>query len=365
MDIILAVTIAWISALAGTGVAYSLLEKRLNIQEQRHRARTRQEIEEVERTYNQRMQNRIDSLKSQYETQIQQLKISLGGQGTDSTIASEGAATLDVGTSPEVLMQSPELQNPEIQSLETIAIADQPEVSLEEGEQSHESLTTQDSVPSMDTLEISAVDPEESIEAETLIPGSQEALDQHSLSADSPDSSESTGLAESADISEPTETISTETIASFAPGADSSVVDNDRPQDSPAIVSSLYAFSVKDLATLSHPSSIETRIILAEQILEILTAQQPLEIPSRPLIHALIALSRDTEPRLRELAMRSLAQIRSPLTLPTLRRGLRDADSRVIKAAHQALEPWRAKAKVTPKITKALRSGQRLVKAKR
>ena len=217
----------------------------------------------------------------------------------------------------------------------------------------------------MDTLEISAVDPEESIEAETLIPGSQEALDQHSLSADSPDSSESTGLAESADISEPTETISTETIASFAPGADSSVVDNDRPQDSPAIVSSLYAFSFKDLATLSHPSSIETRIILVEQILEILTAQEPLEIPSRPLIHVLIALSRDTEPRLRELAIRSLAQIRSPLTLPTLRRGLRDADSRVIKAAHQALEPWRAKAKVTPKITKALRSAQRLVKAKR
>lgn len=339
MDIILAVTIAWISALAGTGVAYSLLEKRLNIQEQRHRSRTRQEIEEVERTYTQRMQNRIDSLKSQYETQIQQLKVSLGGQATESLIPSEGEATLTEATLTEV--------------------------SLEEGEQSHESLTTQDSVPSMDTLEISAVDPEESIEAETLIPGSQEALDQHSLSADSPDSSESTGLAESADISEPTETISTETIASFAPGADSSVVDNDRPQDSPAIVSSLYAFSFKDLATLSHPSSIETRIILVEQILEILTAQEPLEIPSRPLIHVLIALSRDTEPRLRELAIRSLAQIRSPLTLPTLRRGLRDADSRVIKAAHQALEPWRAKAKVTPKITKALRSAQRLVKAKR
>ena len=307
MDIILAITIAWVSALAGTGIAYSLLEKRLNIQEQRHRSRTRQEIEEVERTYTQRMQNRIDSLKSQYETQIQQLKVSLGGQATESLIPSEGEVSLtevsltevtlaNEGTSPGVLVQSPEVQSPETQSPETqspetIAIADQPEVNLEEGEHSHESLTMQDSVPS--------------------------------------------------------------------------AVENDRPQDSPAIVSSLYAFSFKDLATLSHPSSIETRIILVEQILEILTAQEPLEIPSRPLIHVLIALSRDTEPRLRELAIRSLAQIRSPLTLPTLRRGLRDADSRVIKAAHQALEPWRAKAKVTPKITKALRSAQRLVKAKR
>ena len=302
MDIILAITIAWVSALAGTGIAYSLLEKRLNIQEQRHRSRTRQEIEEVERTYTQRMQNRIDSLKSQYETQIQQLKVSLGGQATESLIPSEGEVSLtevsltevsltNEGTSPGVLVQSPEVPSPETQSPETIAIADQPEVNLEEGEHSHESLTMQDSVPS--------------------------------------------------------------------------AVENDRPQDSPAIVSSLYAFSFKDLATLSHPSSIETRIILVEQILEILTAQEPLEIPSRPLIHVLIALSRDTEPRLRELAIRSLAQIRSPLTLPTLRRGLRDADSRVIKAAHQALEPWRAKAKVTPKITKALRSAQRLVKAKR
>ena len=297
MDIILAITIAWVSALAGTGIAYSLLEKRLNIQEQRHRSRTRQEIEEVERTYTQRMQNRIDSLKSQYETQIQQLKVSLGGQATESLIPSEREVSLteatlaNEGTSPGVLVQSPEVQSPETQSPETIAIADQPEVNLEEGEHSHESLAMQDSVPS--------------------------------------------------------------------------AVENDRPQDSPAIVSSLYAFSFKDLATLSHPSSIETRIILVEQILEILTAQEPLEIPSRPLIHVLIALSRDTEPRLRELAIRSLAQIRSPLTLPTLRRGLRDADSRVIKAAHQALEPWRAKAKVTPKITKALRSAQRLVKAKR
>ena len=302
MDIILAITIAWVSALAGTGIAYSLLEKRLNIQEQRHRSRTRQEIEEVERTYTQRMQNRIDSLKSQYETQIQQLKVSLGGQATESLIPSEGEVSLtevslteatlaNEGTSPGVLVQSPEVPSPETQSPETIAIADQPEVNLEEGEHSHESLAMQDSVPS--------------------------------------------------------------------------AVENDRPQDSPAIVSSLYAFSFKDLATLSHPSSIETRIILVEQILEILTAQEPLEIPSRPLIHVLIALSRDTEPRLRELAIRSLAQIRSPLTLPTLRRGLRDADSRVIKAAHQALEPWRAKAKVTPKITKALRSAQRLVKAKR
>ena len=319
MDIILAITIAWVSALAGTGVAYSLLEKRLNIQEQRHRSRTRQEIEEVERTYTQRMQNRIDSLKSQYETQIQQLKASLGaipaapltGSEPDATVAddaddadiptvADNVDNADVATVPEAPVPSPE----------TIAIPKEPEVNFEEGDKSLEFLTMPDSVPSIATPAISEVDPEGSLEAATIIEGFEEP-------------------------------------------------------DSAAIVSSLHAFSLADLAALFHPSSLETRIILAEQILEVLTAQQPLGIPSRPLIQALAALSRETEPQLRELAIRSLAQIRSPLTLPSLRRGLRDADPRVVKAAHQALEPWRAKAKVTPKITKAFRSAQRFAKAKR
>ncbi|MFZ9739484.1 MAG: hypothetical protein ACO3EZ_15905, partial [Prochlorotrichaceae cyanobacterium] len=73
MSIILAIVIGLIALLAGVGMAYSLLEHRLNVQEQRHRTRTRRDIEEVERSYTERMQQRIDALKSQYETQIQQL----------------------------------------------------------------------------------------------------------------------------------------------------------------------------------------------------------------------------------------------------------------------------------------------------
>lgn len=74
MDVILVILVAFLSFLVGIAVSYGLLEKRLNQQEQSHQTRLRQQRDDLERSYAERLQAQIEALSSQYETQIQQLK---------------------------------------------------------------------------------------------------------------------------------------------------------------------------------------------------------------------------------------------------------------------------------------------------
>ena len=332
MNIVLGIGIALIFFLAGIAVAYSLIEKRLNIQEQRHRSRTRREIEEVERKYTERMQNRIDALKSQYETQIQQLKANL-----DSPVASpDEVPSLE---NPEASPIEPE-ESPSpaltLDSLKTIAFSEA-ETTIDFD--SEEEPIAEPDVPSPSEPEPPPDQSELEVESEfksTSTIALEPASDPESSIDHHPDILPVTA----AQPSNPFPTIE-QAPAEFTPT-------DDCPTNE-AIVSSLQAFTLADLATLAYPAAGEIRTTLAEQLLGVCTAQRPLDLPLRPLIQSLTSLSRDPDPRLRQLSLQTLSQVRSPLVLPTLRRGLRDVDSDVVKAAHQGLEAWKFRAKVSPK----------------
>jgi hypothetical protein len=76
---------ALVSFMVGLGGGYSLLEKRLSQQEQNNQVRLHQQREELERSYHDRLQSRLEALKSQYETQIQQLKTRPAASSLSST----------------------------------------------------------------------------------------------------------------------------------------------------------------------------------------------------------------------------------------------------------------------------------------
>ena len=125
MNIVLAIVIGIIAFLAGIGLAYSLLENRLNVQEQRHRARTRRDIEDLERVSADRMQKRIDALKSQYETQIQQLTQQLESA---QAVQSSGIVEPEVVSSLTETIVEPELEPEPTPESESETIVETPEV---------------------------------------------------------------------------------------------------------------------------------------------------------------------------------------------------------------------------------------------
>ena len=65
-------------------------------------------------------------------------------------------------------------------------------------------------------------------------------------------------------------------------------------------------------------------------------------------IGALGQLSRDLDPQVRYAAIVGLGQVKSPKVLPFLRRGLRDSDGVVVKAASGAIDRFRSTAKAKP-----------------
>lgn len=295
MSIILAIVIGLIALLAGVGMAYSLLEHRLNVQEQRHRTRARRDIEEVERSYTERMQQRIDALKSQYDTQIQQLTNQLEATPQIETVKAQYEAQIQDLTQQLAAAQATPTATPATETNIALAIEPEPSPSLEPD------------------LALEATEPTDLAELMEL--------------------TEPTALAEAPEPTESTLTpapLQTKTIAPRSSG-----------------------ITLEDLTTLPYISQDTSRIELAEGLLEALQGQSCLEISPTFLFQTLKRLSQDPLPRLRELAVLCLAQTHSSRSIPLLRPRLWDTDLTVVQAANQALEFWRPHGKLKPQKGKS------------
>ncbi len=88
------------------------------------------------------------------------------------------------------------------------------------------------------------------------------------------------------------------------------------------------------------------RLALAQTLAAGLGGQSPAGVLQA--IGALGQLSRDLDPQVRYAAIVGLGQVKSPKVLPFLRRGLRDSDGVVVKAASGAIDRFRSTAKAKP-----------------
>lgn len=88
------------------------------------------------------------------------------------------------------------------------------------------------------------------------------------------------------------------------------------------------------------------RLALAQTLAAGLGGQSPAGMLQA--IGALGQLSRDLDPQVRYAAIVGLGQVKSPKVLPFLRRGLRDSDGAVVKAASGAIDRFRSTAKAKP-----------------
>ncbi|MEM8604606.1 MAG: HEAT repeat domain-containing protein, partial [Cyanobacteria bacterium P01_H01_bin.121] len=99
-------------------------------------------------------------------------------------------------------------------------------------------------------------------------------------------------------------------------------------------------------AAVRHPDA-AYRQRLAIALLESLPEQSPQA--ARNYVRPLIQLSRDPDVRVRKAAFAALGKVPSKTILPALRRGLRDADSDVVKVANQSMRRFRGVLKTEPK----------------
>ncbi|MEY2979296.1 MAG: HEAT repeat domain-containing protein [Prochlorotrichaceae cyanobacterium] len=307
MSIILAIVIGLIALLAGVGMAYSLLEHRLNVQEQRHRTRARRDIEEVERSYTERMQQRIDALKSQYDTQIQQLTNQLEATPQIETVKAQYEAQIQDLTQQLAAAQATPTATPATETNIALAIEPEPSPSLEPD------------------LALEATEPTDLAELMEL--------------------TEPTDLAELMELTEPT-------ALAEAPEPTESTL-TPAPLQTKTIAPRSSGITLEDLTTLPYISQDTSRIELAEGLLEALQGQSCLEISPTFLFQTLKRLSQDPLPRLRELAVLCLAQTHSSRSIPLLRPRLWDTDLTVVQAANQALEFWRPHGKLKPQKGKS------------
>ena len=354
MNIVLAIVIGIIAFLAGIGLAYSLLENRLNAQEQRHRARTRREIEDVERISAERMQKRIDALKAQYETQIQQL-----------------THQLELAQAPPEPIVEPVPDEPEASLAETPETPETPETIVEpivepisEPEPEPitvigESETIVESISELEPESIAVIDEPE--EPETIVEPIAEP--------------EAEPIAVTDELEEP-ETI-VESISELEPepiavtpayqDPPTTLEFGDEEDDLNTVAISVDAATIapppitlEDLKTIPYSAQSAIRLQLATNLLTLLQTQSHIELSKPLLINVLKRFSQDPTPQLRELAVLCLSKIRSPLVVPLLRQRLRDTEVAVVKAANTALEPWRGRGKL-----KASKSSKLKLKTRR
>jgi HEAT repeat protein len=100
------------------------------------------------------------------------------------------------------------------------------------------------------------------------------------------------------------------------------------------------------LAALHHPDPL-MRCDAASGLAALADELRPAQL--RPLLQALGSLSQDPAAQVRLASVKALAEICSPQVLPYLRQALRDTDSDVVKAASQALEPYRGAKRQPPR----------------
>ena len=333
MSIVLAIVIGIIAFLAGIGLAYSLLENRLNAQEQRHRARTRRDIEDLERVSADRMQKRIDALKSQYETQIQQLTQQLESA---QAVQSSGIVEPEVVSSLTETIVEPELEPEPTPESESETIVETPEVVSSLPEPIVEPELTPEPEPIVDIHEVVSSLTETIVESEPISEPEPEPI------AETPEPEVPPVLATPTYEELPTtlefSDIDTPSEPELLPVTPSPVT----------IAPPTPEITLEDLKTIPYSPLIETHIQLAKNLLTLLQNQPHIELSKPLLIQVLKRFSQDPSPQLRELAVLCLSNIRSPLVVPLLRQRLRDTDVVVVKAANQALEPWRTHGKVKP-----------------
>lgn len=320
LNIILAIVVALIAFLAGVAAAYSLLEKRLNTQEERHLHRLRKEIEAVERQAADRMQNRLDALTAQYETKIQQLETQLQNQA--SSVESTPTPILPEPIAPEGIPPEPSQVDPTPHRSSPASEPSEPELP--------EPVTLESETPHLEASESEAPDIEV-LESEVREPVilEPETPNIEVLASETPEPE--------------TPSLSTST------NPDLKIPD---PSSDLPVSSSLNAFTLTDLTQLRHSQNTDLRQTIAEQILEVLQNQQPLNLPLLTLVKTLRTLSQDANPHIRCLGIASLGHLRHPQVPIILRQALRDASPDVVKAAVQALGPWYGKPKA-PRPTPA------------
>jgi hypothetical protein len=91
-----------------------------------------------------------------------------------------------------------------------------------------------------------------------------------------------------------------------------------------------------------------TRQQIAQQLGQLATSSQPRTERQR-IINSLIQLSQDSSASVRQTAIQALGTMRSPKVIPTLKRALRDVNPAVVKAASEAIAPF--KSQILPKKT--------------
>lgn len=103
--------------------------------------------------------------------------------------------------------------------------------------------------------------------------------------------------------------------------------------------------AIGQLSKQVHQANPEGREAIAIALGHIIAAN-----PQSPVIHraipSLTKLSQDMKPGVRQVAIEALGSIPSAKVVPVVKRALRDPDSKVIKAANQAMESLRPFAKV-------------------
>ena len=283
MDIVLPIIVAIIAFLAGVGGAYGLLENRLNIQEKRHRSRTRRELEEAERVYADRLQVRLDALKAQYETQIQQLKVELQ---TSKSIAFRPAS--DAPSPSTNLPSSTPAKRP-------LPMPDEDVTILETATIAEAARRSQMAATSLEEEDLTVIEPSL---ASQIAP---------------------------ATLSTPPQTPSAETT---------------------------HSFQMVDLERLANTTETAARLSQTQALLAALESSYRVDIPQKSLIQTLKPLSKHRDPQLRIAVIRCFARLSSPLVLPILREALRDVEPDVVKAAQDALTPWRSHSPKKPQGTK-------------
>lgn len=106
------------------------------------------------------------------------------------------------------------------------------------------------------------------------------------------------------------------------------------------------ALSPQEVASQVRSPEAGVRLALAQTLAAGLGGQSP--AGALQAIGALGQLSQDLDPQVRYAAIVGLGQVKSPKVLPFLRRGLRDSDAAVVKAASGAIDRFRSTAKAKP-----------------
>ena len=102
MDAVLVLLVGFVGLISGLAASSGLSAKRLDEQEKNNKLRLREQRESLEASYEERLQSRLATLRSEYETQIQQLKAQAPGTGPAPISSPEIAPATLSAVTPDI-----------------------------------------------------------------------------------------------------------------------------------------------------------------------------------------------------------------------------------------------------------------------